>query len=146
MKKSMVYTMTLLLASTLSFVGTSNAGWFGSDKAKEKSDVVSPAVSEQAQPATEQVIAASDQVKPATEEVIAAAEQAMPAGEQLILSGTIDENSQFVDEQGEIFTLANNDKGLEVKSMSGMKVEIKGTVMEKEGQKTVEVIDYNILK
>ncbi|MCP4340474.1 MAG: hypothetical protein GY799_16690 [Desulfobulbaceae bacterium] len=133
MKKSMVYTMTLLLASTLSFVGTSNAGWFGSgDKAKEKSEVVSPAV--------------SDQAEPATEEVIAAAEQAMPAGEQLILSGTIDENSQFVDEQGEIFTLANNDKGLEVKSMSGMKVEIKGTVMEKEGQKTVEVIDYNILK
>lgn len=76
----------------------------------------------------------------------AAAEQAMPAGKQLILSGMINDNSQFVDEKGDIFNLANNDKGMEVKVMNGMKVEIKGTVMEQEGEKVVEIIEYNILK
>lgn len=80
-----------------------------------------------------------------------ATQQADPAVEQAaateqVLRGTIDANSQLIDEKGEVFNLANNDKGMEVKSMSGMKVEIKGTVMEKEGQKVVEVIEYNILK
>ncbi len=76
----------------------------------------------------------------------ATAQQAMPAGEEQVMSGMIDENSQFVDDKGEVFNLASNEKGMEVKSMNGMKVEIKGTVMEKEGQKVVEVIEYNILK
>lgn len=75
-----------------------------------------------------------------------AAQQATPAGEQLVLSGMIDENSQFVDDKGEIFNLASNEKSMEVKSMNGMKVEIRGTVMEEEGKKTIEVTDYNILK
>jgi hypothetical protein len=75
----------------------------------------------------------------------AATEQAIPAGEQLILSGTIDANSRFVDDRGEVFALADNEKSMEVKSLQGQKVEIKGTVMEKAGQKTVEVIEYNIL-
>jgi uncharacterized membrane-anchored protein len=92
------------------------------------------------------LVVASEQVQPAKELVVAAADQATPAGEELILSGTIDEKSQLVNDQGETFILVNNDKGMEVMSMSGQKVEIRGTVMEKEGQKTVEVIEYNIIK
>ncbi len=75
-----------------------------------------------------------------------AAEQAMPAGEHLTMSGKINENSQFVDNKGEVFNLADNEKGMEVKSMSGMKVQIKGTVMEKEGKKVIDVTEYNVLK
>ncbi|MGB3211665.1 MAG: hypothetical protein WBB19_13260 [Desulforhopalus sp.] len=108
MKKFIALAMAVLFVSTLSLVGTVNAGWFGTDAV--------------------------------------ASEAAAPAGEELILSGTIDENSQLVNEQGEIFNLANNEKGMEVMSMNGMKVEIKGTVMEKDGQKVVEVIEYNVLK
>jgi hypothetical protein len=65
-------------------------------------------------------------------------------GEQLTLSGTIDANSQFVDDQGQVFALADNEKSLEVKSLQGQKVEIKGTVMEEAGQKTVVVTEYTI--
>jgi hypothetical protein len=84
----------------------------------------------------------SDKAEP---ESGAATEQATPAGEQLTLSGTIDANSRFVDDKGEVFALANNEKSMEVKSLQGQKVEIKGTVMEEAGQKTVEVTEYNIL-
>ena len=146
MKKFMVYTITLLFVSTMSLVGTGNAGWFG-DKDKAKSDTAAPtAAVEETAPATEQVMDAQELIKPEAEKVVAAVEETMPADDQLTLSGTIDENSQLVNEQGEIFTLADNDKGMEVKAMNGMKVEIKGTVMEEEGQKTVEIIEYNILK
>jgi len=67
-------------------------------------------------------------------------------GEQFTLSGTIDANSQFIDDQGTVFTLADNEKSLEVKSLQGQKVEIKGTVMEEAGQKTVAVTEYTILE
>ncbi|OGQ89268.1 MAG: hypothetical protein A2464_03350 [Deltaproteobacteria bacterium RIFOXYC2_FULL_48_10] len=76
----------------------------------------------------------------------ATTEQAMPAGKQLTLSGTIDANSRFINNTGEVFALADNEKSKEVKSLQGQKVEIKGTVMEKAGKKTVEVIEYNILE
>ncbi len=75
----------------------------------------------------------------------AATEQAMPAGEQLSMSGTIDANSRFVGDNGEVFTLADNEKSMEVKALQGQKLEIKGTVMEEGGQKTVKVTDYNIV-
>jgi hypothetical protein len=73
-------------------------------------------------------------------------DQAILGGEQFTLSGTIDANSQFVDDQGQLFTLADNEKSLEVKSLQGQKVEIKGTVMEEAGQKTVAVTEYTILE
>ena len=92
------------------------------------------------------LVVASEQVQPAKELVVASADQATPAGEELILSGTIDEKSQLVNDQGETFVLVNNDKGMEVMSMSGQKVEIRGTVMEQEGQKSVEVIEYKIIE
>ena len=119
MKKLILSTLALLITVTLSLVGTTNAGWFGSDEKAETT-------SESAASATP--------------------EGEIAAGEELSLSGTIDENSQFVDELGEIYNLANNDKGMEIKSLTGQKVEIKGTVMEAEGQKTVEVTEYNIIQ
>ncbi len=75
-----------------------------------------------------------------------AAEQAMPASEHLVTSGTINENGQFIDDKGEVFNLVDSEKGMDMKLMSGMEVEIKGTVMEKEGKKLIEVTEYNILK
>ena len=62
------------------------------------------------------------------------------------MSGSIDENSQFVDKKGEIFNLANNDKGMEVKSLTGKQIEIKGTVMERAGMKIVDVKEYKVLE
>jgi hypothetical protein len=122
MKKLILKTLALLFAVTLSLVGTTQAGWFGSDDKAEKAETK-------------------------TESPVSVAPDAnLPAGEELSLSGTIDENSRFIDEQGEIFNLADNDKGMEVKALTGQKVEIKGTVMEAEGEKTVEVTEYSIIE
>jgi hypothetical protein len=122
--------MTALFAVTLSVAGISNASWFGSDdKAETKSESTAPAASVK-----------SDAASPA------ASDEVLPADKQLTLSGTIDENSQFVDKKGEIFNLANNDKGMEVKSLTGKQIEIKGTVMERAGLKIVDVKEYKILE
>ncbi len=75
----------------------------------------------------------------------AATAQAASAGEQLSMSGTIDDHSRFVDDKGEIFALADNEKSMEVRALQGQKIAIKGTVMEDGGQKTVKVTDYNIV-
>lgn len=118
MKNFLFYTMAFLFAVTLSLAGTSNAGFFGSD----------------------------EEVKPKPEAAATATEQLKPAGEPLTLSGTIDESSRFVADGGQIYNLSDTDKGLEVKTLSGQKVEIKGTVMEEAGQKTVEVKEYSIIE
>lgn len=131
MKKLITYMMTVLFAVTLSLAGTSNAALFGADDKAEKSK------SESAAPAAS---VKSDAASPA------ASDKVMPADKQLTLSGTIDENSQFVDKKGEIFNLANNDKGMEVKSLAGKQIEIKGTVMERAGLKIVDVKEYKILE
>lgn len=130
MKTLITYMTTVLFAVTLSLAGISNASWFGSDdKAETKSESAAPAASVKPDAASP---AASDKI--------------MPADKQLTLSGTIDENSQFIDKKGEIFNLVNNDKGMEVKSLAGKQIEIKGTVMEREGLKIVEVKEYKILE
>ncbi|KJS00038.1 MAG: hypothetical protein VR65_14060 [Desulfobulbaceae bacterium BRH_c16a] len=116
MKKIITYSMALLITLTLSF-GVSQAVSPGTGETKTKSETVSPST-----------------------------ETGMSAGEQQTLSGKIDENNQFVNEEGETFRLADNEKGMEVKTLSGMKVEIKGTVMEEAGQKTVEVQEYHIIE
>ena len=118
MKNLIVHTMAFLFAVTLFLAGTSNAGFFGSD----------------------------EEVKTKSDTAATATEQLKPADEPLTLSGSIDENSRFVDDSGQIYTLADNDKGMEIKTLSGQKVEIKGTVMEEAGQKTVEVKEYNIIE
>ncbi len=117
MKKLIMFATAFMFAVTLALAGTSNAGWFGfGDKDKSKSKSDSTAT-----------------------------EQILPAGEKLTLSGTISENNRFVDDNGLVYNLANNDKSEEVKALSGQRVEIKGTVMEQAGKKTVEVNDYKII-
>ncbi|HSO19063.1 MAG TPA: hypothetical protein VLT88_06380, partial [Desulfosarcina sp.] len=64
----------------------------------------------------------------------------------VILSGTINENSQFVDNSGRSFELADTEQGMEVKSLVGRRVEIRGTVMEEMGERIVEVNDYKLLE
>jgi hypothetical protein len=108
----------MVLATALTLYGTGYAGWFDSDE------------------------------KPKTEQTPGAAGEgeAMPEADQITLSGTINENSQFVDDEGNAFELADTDSGNEVKSLIGQKVEITGTVLEAGGQKLVEVHEYKILE
>jgi hypothetical protein len=69
----------------------------------------------------------------------------MSSGGPVTLSGTVNPNSQFIDNRGRSLNLTNTDEGLEVQSLVGQRVEIKGTVMDEGGQKSVDVQEYKII-
>lgn len=77
----------------------------------------------------------------------AASEQPAAESAKITVSGTINEANQLIDDQGKAFELSDNtDEGLEVKALIGQKVELKGTVLDENGQKTMEVREYKILE
>jgi len=129
MKKILWSTIALVFAGTIVFFSNSFAGWFGSDEegAKEPTTQMEKPI-----------------VPPGANVPSGATEEAVPA-EAITLSGTIDESNNFIAENGDSYTLSENDQSMELKALSGKKVEIRGTVMEENGEKTVEVIDYSIL-
>lgn len=128
MKKLLWYTMAIVFTGMITLAGTSYAGWFGSDKKATEAQESAAPMEEAAPPSA------------------AAEEEALPGGEEIILSGMIDESNKFVADNGESYELSSNEQGLEVMALPGKKVEIRGTVMEEEGQKTVEVTNYSILE
>lgn len=66
--------------------------------------------------------------------------------DKVTMEGSINAFGQFIDNEGETFELSDNDESLEVKALTGQQVEIKGTVLEEEGRKTLEVKEYKILE
>ena len=70
---------------------------------------------------------------------------AMQDQEQMI-TGTINNASQIVDKDGQIFDVADNQQGKELVTHVGLKVQVKGTVMENEGKKQISVSAYEIIK
>jgi len=64
---------------------------------------------------------------------------------QVTISGTIDTNRQLISNKGEAFKLTNNESGMEVQSLVGKKVQVKGTVMDAGGQKSIDIHQYTIL-
>jgi hypothetical protein len=119
MKNHVWHKIAIVLVAVLTLAGTATAGWFGSDD-KPKSDTQTPAATGQ--------------------------KEAMPQPGEVILSGTINNSSQLVDDHGKAFELADTDQGREVKSLIGKKVTITGTVMEEGGQQVISVQDYKLLK
>ncbi len=62
--------------------------------------------------------------------------------EDVILKGSVDANNRFIDESGQAYEMAVNDQAAKIMDQPGQKIEIKGTVMEKEGVKTVVVKEF----
>jgi hypothetical protein len=73
-------------------------------------------------------------------------QQTMPNSDEITLSGTVGKDDQLVADNGKEFELSNTDKGLEVKSLTGQKVEVTGTVMEEAGQRVIDVHEYKVLE
>jgi hypothetical protein len=67
------------------------------------------------------------------------------AGEEVILKGMVDENSMFIDEAGQAYKMAANGQAAKLMAQPGQKIEIKGTVMESDGVKTVVVEQFMAL-
>jgi hypothetical protein len=69
------------------------------------------------------------------------------AAEQgIMISGTINSTNQIVDKDGQAFGVADNEQGKELLTHVGEKVEVKGTVMESEGKKLIDVSSYKVIK
>ncbi|UCH79804.1 MAG: hypothetical protein JSW20_08595 [Nitrospiraceae bacterium] len=70
------------------------------------------------------------------------------AAEQMttvLISGTINDANQLVDNDGQTFDVADNDEGKKLLSHAGQKVQVTGTVSESEGKKQITVTAYEIM-
>ncbi len=77
---------------------------------------------------------------------LSAEKQAAAPGQEIMISGTINYSKQLVDNEGQIFSIAGTQKGNNLAAHAGEKVEVKGTVLESEGEKLIEVSSYEIIK
>ncbi len=69
------------------------------------------------------------------------------AGETMTIVGIVNDDGDIVDQSGQIFEVADNDKAMEVSEKSGAKVEVKGMVEEGDsGLKTITIESYRILE
>ena len=68
------------------------------------------------------------------------------AEQEIMITGTINDANQLVDKDGQAFDVADNEQGNELLTHVGEIVEVKGTVMESEGQKQIDVSAYKIIK
>ena len=68
------------------------------------------------------------------------------SGENVTIVGTLNEDSQIVGNDGVVYEVADNNVAEEVMEHVGKKIEIKGTVMEEEGSKTITITSYTVLE
>ena len=63
-----------------------------------------------------------------------------------MITGTINDTNQLVDKDGQTLGVADNEQGKELLTHVGEIVEVKGTVMESEGKKQINVSAYKVIK
>jgi len=68
------------------------------------------------------------------------------AESEVIITGTINDANQLVDKEGQVFSIAVTKEGQEMITNVGQKVQVKGTVLESEGQKQISVSAYKVIK
>lgn len=62
-------------------------------------------------------------------------------GTEVLLKGALTMNNQFVDEAGQTYELAINDKTEELLSLPQQLIEIKAALMEQDGRKTLSITE-----
>jgi hypothetical protein len=67
------------------------------------------------------------------------------AADPVTIQGQVNEDSQLVDDQGNIYDIADTEEGMQVKEMVGEKVEVRGTLMEEEGAKEITVESFSVI-
>ncbi|MEJ2101284.1 MAG: hypothetical protein P8X68_15095, partial [Desulfobacterales bacterium] len=61
------------------------------------------------------------------------------AADEVNITGTINEDSQLVDDSGMVYDIGDTEMGNQVMELVGKKVSVKGTVMEAEGTKIITI-------
>lgn len=67
------------------------------------------------------------------------------AADPVTIQGQVNEDSQLVDDQGNIYDIADTEEGMQVMEMVGEKVEVRGTLMEEEGAKEITVESFSVI-
>jgi hypothetical protein len=67
-------------------------------------------------------------------------------GQEIMITGMVNNANQIVAKDGQTFQLADTKDGMELSSYVGLKVRVKGAVMEKEGIKHITVSNYELIK
>jgi hypothetical protein len=78
--------------------------------------------------------------------VAIASEEPVVAPEESVIVGTIMENNQIVDQDGQSYVIKQVKEGDNILELVGKKVQIKGTVLEADGQKTIEMVSYELVE
>jgi hypothetical protein len=68
------------------------------------------------------------------------------AADEVSITGTINGDSQLVDDSGTAYDIGDNEKGNEVMELVGKKVSVKGTVMEAEGTKIITITAFDVIE
>ena len=68
------------------------------------------------------------------------------AGEKMTITGTINEDAQIETDEGKVYDIAESDKGAELSTMVGKKVNVTGVVEDSEGETLIEVETYAVVE
>ena len=64
---------------------------------------------------------------------------------ETLITGSINDANQLVDNDGQTFNVVDNAEGKKLLSHTGQKVQVTGTVMESEGKKQITVSTYELI-
>jgi len=68
------------------------------------------------------------------------------AAEAAMLKGKVIEGSKLSTEEGQVYDVADTESGKDLLQNTGKMVEVKGYVVEKEGQKVIEVESFTVIE
>ncbi|MCD6186367.1 MAG: hypothetical protein J7K84_11440 [Deltaproteobacteria bacterium] len=68
------------------------------------------------------------------------------AAEESIIVGTITADNQIVDNDGQAFLIKQNKQGEDIIEFVGKKAQVKGTVLEADGKKTIKITSYELIE
>ena len=77
---------------------------------------------------------------------LSAGKKAVKQEQEIIMTGRIHNSNQIVDKWGRIFGIYDTKEGREMAIHVGMKVYVKGTIKESQGQKWIRVSFFEIIK
>jgi hypothetical protein len=78
--------------------------------------------------------------------VLVASEEAVIPPEESIIVGTIMDDNQIVDQNGQSYVIKQNKQGNDILEFIGKKAQIKGTVLEADGKRTIEIVSYELIE
>jgi hypothetical protein len=68
------------------------------------------------------------------------------SGDAITITGTINEDGEFITDDGKTYDVVDTEKGDEVVEMVDKKVKATGTVEESEGKMMISITEYEVLE